>query len=198
LPILHRKEIADQEGCFSKLADKEFEHTFNTEFLNMIKEVKFKVCTIVIDKQAHKNTYVNPEHPYHYCLELLLERYVAYLGNVKGTGDVLAESRGGKEDLELKGEYEKFYEKGSQYQSLEKVQKHLTSKQIKMKKKSEKIEGLELADLLSVPTKLDVLQTYGQITLEENFNKQIIEALKGKYYCSPVFGNLKGYGKKLI
>jgi hypothetical protein len=38
--------------------------------------------------------------PYYYCLALLLERFTFFLEQRNAVGDVLAESRGGKEDME--------------------------------------------------------------------------------------------------
>ena len=39
---------------------------------------------------------------YHYCLALLLERFTFFLEQKQVRGDVMAESRGGKEDKRLK------------------------------------------------------------------------------------------------
>ena len=165
LPILHREEIAQKVGIFKLLANPETEVSFNAELLSLFREVDFTICCAVIDKQAHKDTYYNPTHPYHYCLEILLERYTDFLNKKNAIGDVMAESRGGTEDMKLKDEYSGFYQKGNEYRSKMLVQKVLTSKEIKMKKKTEMINGLELADLLAVPTKLDVLASYGKTTI---------------------------------
>lgn len=198
LPVLHREEIIAKTGAFKRLADPEIEARFNGELIAIFKEVDYTVCCAVIDKQSHKNTYVSPAHPYHYCLEILLERYTDFLNKKGAVGDVMAESRGGTEDLKLKDEYARFYANGNEYRKKALVQAVLTSKEIKMKKKSEMITGLEFADILAVPTKIDVLATYGKAVIGENFNKQIIDAIQTKYFRGGLFGKIKGYGKKLL
>ena len=47
--------------------------------------------------------------PYHYCLAVMLERYVLFLERTKGIGDIMAESRGGKEDNRLKDFPNKYF-----------------------------------------------------------------------------------------
>ena len=63
------------------------------------------VVTAVIDRFAHLGQYHQwAKDPYHYCLAVLIERYVMWLGS--RTGDVMAESRGRKEDMRLKEEFD--------------------------------------------------------------------------------------------
>lgn len=199
LPVLHRDDISKKIGVFKKLQDESFRTDFNQQILQLLKDLKFTICCVVIDKKDHKDTYNSPTHPYYYCFQLLLERYSGFLNKEKAIGDVLAESRGGIEDLELKTVYESFYDKGNSYRPRDLVQKVLTSRELKMKKKTEKIEGLELVDLLAIPTKLDVLATYRKTVLKENFNKNIIDVIQSKYHTSsgPII-QTKGYGKKIV
>ena len=197
LPAFHRAEIAQKLGCFRKLRDDEFRSMFDSVFLTFLNELDFTICCVVIDKQIHKNTYIHPAHPYHYCLTAMLERYVSFLDQRNATGDVMAEARGGNEDLELKEVYTTFYDKGTQYRKPPLIHRTLSSKELKMKRKIDNVSGLELADLLAIPTKLDVLSTYEKITLEENFNKQLIQGIQDKYFKN-WYGTVKGYGKKII
>jgi hypothetical protein len=41
---------------------------------------------------------MEPDHPYHYGLLALMERYCGWLDFNNATGDIMAESRGGKEE----------------------------------------------------------------------------------------------------
>lgn len=197
LPIFHRDEMTRRVGCFNKLLKKDFQEEFNIAYLSLLTEMDFTICCVVIDKEVHKNTYKTPDHPYHYCLATMLERYVDFLDKKDAVGDVMAESRGGEEDLALKQIYRDFYDKGTEYRRSPLVQRTLTSRELKMKRKSERVNGLELADLLAIPTKIDVLITYGKAELKENFSKRIIEAIQTKYYRNWL-GKVKGYGKKII
>jgi hypothetical protein len=197
LPVFHRDEMTRRLGCFKKLADDEFRGAFDAAFLGLLGELDFTICCVVIDKQVHRDTYKYPAHPYHYCLTTMLERYVNFLDTRSATGDVMAEARGGQEDMALKKVYADFYEAGTEYRRPVVVQRTLSSKELKMKRKVEQVNGLELADLLAIPTKLDVLSTYGKTALQDNFNKKIIDNVQGKYFKNWM-GTVKGYGKKII
>ena len=55
----------------------------------------------------------------------------------------MAESRGGKEDRRLKDSFERVYTSGSDFIAPEIFVVHLTSKQLKVKSKSNNIAGLQ-------------------------------------------------------
>lgn len=198
-PILHREEIMNKTGTFGKLNDPVIELKFNGQFLDLIENVDYCVCAVVIDKKSHLEKYQkSAEHPYHYCFKTMLERYLHFL-DTRGKGDVMAESRGKIEDLALKQVYQDFYLRGTYFCSSDHVQSHLTSHEIKIKNKDRGIAGLEIADLLSLPTKLDVLESYNVIPeLSENFNRTIVNKLQKKYCRGNNNQKIKGYGKKLL
>lgn len=199
LPILHRKDIVNKNGPFFKLNDPVIEKTFNRLLFTLLRDTDYSVCAVALDKKAHLERYQkSADHPYHYCLKVMIERYLHYL-ELRGKGDVLAESRGRAEDMELKQAYSDFYKRGSHFCTKEYVQSFLTSKEIKIKKKEKQISGLEIADLLSLATKLDVLSTYKQIPpLKTNFNKKIVKELQPKYCRGNNNRSMKGYGKKML
>lgn len=104
--ILHRAEIINKRGPFWRLRHSEKEKDFNEEFLTFLREMDYTVITVVIDKKAHVERYQEfAFHPYHYCLGAMLERYCGFLHFNNAKGDVLAESRGGSEDKQLKEAY---------------------------------------------------------------------------------------------
>jgi len=199
LPVLHREEIVNKKGVFARLNDAGFEKEFNEKFLDLIKNLDYRICAVVLDKKSHLERYQKSAfHPYHYCANVLLERYVFFLQENGYRGDVLAEARGKKEDHALKEEYKRFYENGTYFCKPAYVQQFLTSKEIKIKPKSKMFVGLEFADLLSLATKLDTLSCYGELTtLDDNFCKVVIESIQDKYRSS-TNGKTKGFGKKLI
>ncbi len=199
LPIFHREDIVAKRGHFKKLNDPLVEIEFNKELISLIRDLKFTICAIVLDKKSHLNVYQQSAlHPYHYCLTVLLERYTHFL-ETRGRGDVLAESRGEKEDNSLKEVYQDFYTQGTHFRSPTYVQKFLTSREIKIRKKTDFTGGLEFADLLELATKLDVLHTFGVLkSLNDNFAKIIINSIQDKYYKGGFYNKIDGYGKKLI
>lgn len=199
LPVLHREDIINKRGVFSKLNDAVVEKQFNEVFLSLLKDMEYAICVVVLDKKTHLKRYQKSAfHPYHYCMNVLLERYTFYLQENSVKGDVLAEARGKKEDQTLKEEYKRFYEGGTYFCKPHSIQQFLTSKEIKIKPKSKMFIGLEFADLLSLATKLDALNCYGVLpTLTDNFCKIIIDNIQNKYRSSSS-GITKGFGKKLI
>lgn len=200
MPILHRDDIFNKRGCFAKLKDPLIREEWDRDFLSLLDTIDFCICGIVLDKKNHLKKYKTfAKHPYHYCLDVLLERYVFFLSENNAIGDVVAESRGKKEDYALKVEYRAFYEKGTQFINHKRIQKYLSSKEIKIKPKGKGFWGLELADLIALAVKLDVLYYYNVIPeLDDNFTKVIIDTIQGKYRRDIKSGKIVGCGKKLI
>ena len=87
----------------------------------------------------------------------MLERYCRFLNTIHATGDVLAESRGGSEDRQLKEAYKAVYNSGTQLRSPAYFQKTLTSHEIKIKPKTANIAGLQISDVLAYPGKQELL-----------------------------------------
>ena len=124
---------------------------------------------------------------------MILERYTFFLEQVNATGDVMAESRGGKEDIRLKKSFSGLWEKGTEYVDPVRIQRVLTSKQLKVKPKSNNIAGLQLCDLIAHPGRNEILFENNMIDGPiAPFALQVIEILRDKYYQS----DLKVYGKK--
>jgi len=200
LVVLHRDEIVNKQGPFTILEDKEINEKFNEKLLSLFQETSFVLCGVVLDKKSHLEKYkTSALHPYHYCLNVILERYVFYLGEVDGIGDVMSEARGKNEDRALKNAYNSFYHNGTWYCDSNCVQRRLTSNDIKLRDKKNTTEGLELADLLVLAIKFFILQEFGKLpTLSDNFTKIIIENIKSKFRKNPSSQRIKGFGIKLI
>ena len=97
--IFHRKEMVNYRFPFDSLKNEKNREKFDNELLTILHRWLYIVISVCIDKKAHKETYTTWRYdPYHYCMALLMERYIFYLEQIKSVGDVLAESRGGKED----------------------------------------------------------------------------------------------------
>lgn len=108
--IFHRKELVNKKYPFHSLRDLEVEKKFNLEFLDFLERTIFFVLTVVMDKLEFCQQYtVWRKDPYHYCLEVLVERFVLHLQSIGAVGDVMAESRRGKEDIRLKDAFHNLY-----------------------------------------------------------------------------------------
>lgn len=181
--ILHRKELLNAKPPFEALKNHGVRARFDQELLGFLRTWKYSVITVCLDKLKHRENYSTWRyHPYHYCLAVLLERYVFFLNRNKGKGDVLAESRGGKEDRTLKDSFSRLYRNGTDFVGPEQFQNSLTSKQLKVKLKANNIAGLQLADLIAHPSRNEILHEQNLLNRElPPFGKKIIEILKGKY-----------------
>lgn len=194
--ILHRKEILNAKHPFEILRDQEARNRFDHEILLLIENCKYTVISVCLDKKSHKDTYqVWRYDPYHYCLAIMLERFTFFLEQTHATGDVMAESRGGKEDIRLKKSFLKLWLDGTEYLSPGRFHNVLTSKQLKVKLKANNISGLQLADIIAHPSRNEILH---ENKLFERpippFGEKIITILQNKYYQH----DGKIFGKKFI
>jgi len=194
--FLHRKEIVNAKPPFQNLRKDETRQRFDIKLLTLLNDWDYKVITVCIDKKSHLETYsVWRYDPYHYCMEVLLERYIFFLDRASSCGDVMAESRGGKEDMRLKRTFSRLYQKGTNYIPPERFSQRLTSCQLKVKNKANNIAGLQLADLIAHPSRNEILKENGHCNKPlAIFGKKIKKILKDKYYQL----NNQIYGKKMI
>ncbi len=181
--ILHREDIYWRRGPFGVLKDPERNAKWEEDFIEFVKTTQFRLLTVVLNKKSHIERYGGMAiHPYYMCMTLLLERYRGCLMYVKAKGDVLAESRGGTEDLGLKEMYRRIWRQGTFYISAQEFQKVLTTRELKVKRKEGNSAGLQLADLLAHPSKCDILAEHEKITLKEgSFSERLIGSFMDKY-----------------
>ena len=196
--VLHRKEIVNKKPPFDVLRDRKTEIKFNDELLTLLEDWDYTVFSVLIDKKEHQEKYkVWQFEPYHYCLQVLLERYILWLEENEGVGDVLAESRGGKQDMRLKKSFNNLFNTGTDYISSMRFKFKLTSCQLKIKPKSNNISGLQLADILAHPSYKYILAFKARRAMEDNFGKKIVDILtKNKYYRRKSNNQIQGYGIK--
>jgi len=197
--VLHRKELVNKKPPFAALADPAIEHAFNNEFLGRLRAWKYTVVTVIIDKLQHMEQYQAWRYdPYHYCLKVLIERYVLWLQTENGIGDVLAESRGGREDKRLKDSFERVYEEGSEWVLPALIQARLTSRQLKVKPKANNIAGLQLADLIAHASFRAAMSRRNGEPLPDNFGGQIAQILVDSKYHRNRSGRIDGWGIKWL
>jgi len=198
--ILHRSDIVNRRGPFSVLKDEERHAAYNEDVLSALARWNYTVVSALIDKLALREQYsVWQYDPYHYCLRVLLERYSLMLHEFSGRGDVMAESRGGREDMRLKKSYTRIYNEGSGQIESQRLRETITSHELKVKQKSKNISGLQLADLIAHPSRRHMLRDYMQIKYDrEVFGDHIIEILVESKYRRSRTGKIEGYGIKVL
>jgi len=193
--ILHRKELVNRRGPFVSLRDPAVNAAFDRELLDLMRGWHFTVISVCLVKRQNRERYTVWQYdPYHYCLAVLLERYVYFLNRRGVHGDVIAESRGGKEDRRLKESFARLCERGSDYVDAAPIGRALTSGQLKVKQKSNDLAGLQRADLVAHPSRNEVLNENGHPMTIAPFAAKVIAVLQGKY-------DQRGdrvFGKKLL
>lgn len=181
--VLHRKELVNQKPPFQALRNMEIEYAFNQDLLRHLRDWEYCIITVCIDKKSHVETYSAwRRNPYHYCLSVLLERFNFWLNRKNASGDVMAESRGGREDKRLKKEFRSLWENGTYFVEPSQFQKSLTSRELKVKPKTANITGLQLADLIAHPSRSEILYEQSLLGRElGTFASQIVTILADKY-----------------
>jgi len=193
--IFHRKEMFNNRHPFEALSDTGIRESFDNDLLHL-KDWQYTVFSVCLDKKKHKETYsVWRFDPYHYCLAVLLERFVFFLKRNGASGDAMAESRGGKDDMRLKDSFGRLWGKGTDFVAPEQFQACLTSRQLKVKTKANNIAGLQLCDLIAHSSRNEILREQSLFTGRVlSFGEKVIKILESKYD----FEGQRCFGKKFI
>jgi Protein of unknown function (DUF3800) len=198
--ILHRKELVNKSHPFKALTNPEIEKAFNEELLQLLASWDYTVIAVIIDKQELNTNYSQSwkQDPYHYCQEILLERFRLFLDIKDTVGDVMIESRGGHEDMRLKKSFRRLMDNGTQFLSVEELAKRITSKELKVKSKGANISGLQIADLLAHSVRRYAFKTIFQLddgkqTFSDLINKILINNKFFRYK-----DKIEGYGIKKL
>ncbi len=197
--ILHRKELSRQKYPFNVLQDPIVKHRFDEGIISLITKWDYTVITVTIDKLMHLNKYATWQvNPYHYCLRIMLERYVKWLATAQSCGDVMAEARGGKEDRMLNSSFEKLICIGTNYMHPQAFQRRITSKKLKLKPKKDNVSGLQIADLLAHPSYRAMKMMVEGNPLPDDFGTKIYNILNSSKYHRSHSGVIEGYGRKWL
>lgn len=199
--ILHRREMVRGKPPFQALKNDPFlAMEFERRWLELIGTSPFLAVGGAIDKDAHVKKYVVWQHdPYHYCLEILVERYVKWLTRHGFVGDVVIEARSKFADKRLKKAYQRLYQNGNNAINAAQAQKVLLSRELKFFRKNDDVAALQLADSLAHP----VLRYMKTIHLNEapavGFGAQLVDLLiRSKLARQPKTGVIQGWGLKWL
>jgi hypothetical protein len=197
--ILHRREVMNRTPPFDVLKDGRLSQAFDAAILALIGEAQYKVFTVVIDKLEHRNRYqVWRFHPYHYCMTVLLERCVQFLRRCGQVGDVVFESRGKKENMQLEDSYKRVRKNGTDNVALKIFQERLTSNELKLRPKAANISGLQLADIIANPCWRDLICKHTKQEMTAEFSKKIMEIIRNDKYLRRSDGYIPGWGTKWL
>ena len=197
--ILHRKELVNRSWPFTVLRDPGKEEAFNADLLFVLEHLDYRVLTATIDKLEHLNRYeVWRYHPYHYCQEVLIERYAWWLNRRRATGDIFAESRGRREDRQLKNAARFIFRHGTSFLSREECQRALIGEDLKLYRKSADVAGLQLADLIAHPSFKRMMARRAKQPLPSTFGGRVASILEASKYDRSPRGTIDGWGCKWL
>lgn len=127
-----------------------------------------------------------------------MERYVLWLQSANSFGDVMAESRGKKDNKKLSESYTRLYERGTEYVSARMFQRRLSTKELKIREKSANIPGLQLADLIANPSMRSLICEKLNQPMTAEFGGRVVAVLKKNKYRRKFDGIISGVGTKWL
>ncbi|MBM4038582.1 MAG: DUF3800 domain-containing protein [Planctomycetes bacterium] len=197
--LLHRKDIIDRKGPFKSLREPDADRAFGEDLLRVVAEARFAMVMVIVDKALLRSLYPIPLNPYTEGFGVLLQRYCGFLNHANRRGDVMAESRGRKEDELVKNVYRDTYARGDLQHKAEFYQRVLTTKELKLERKPPNISGLQLADILANPLRQAILADRGLCQTEvSSFGRRLATAVEAKFCRDPYTGSVEGYGKLFV
>lgn len=196
--VLHCEDIKRAKKGFEVLGPVPDRQRFDRALLRMFETWEYTVFSALLDKQKLVDAYGRTRYDaYHYALEVLLDGYVVWLEGRDGLGDVLAESRGGTDDLRLKAAFRRLWHDGTGHLDPDRVQARLTSPEIKIRRKAPGLAGLQLTDLLAHPSFASMRATVEGAEMQSVFGRQVVAILDASKYHA-VDGVVDGNGRRWL
>ena len=193
--ILHRKELVNRRGPFVSLRDPAVNAAFDRELLGLMRSGTTRSSRSASTSRrigrstpSGSTTHITTASPC--CWSATSTSSIG----VAMRGDVIAESRGGKEDRRLKDSFARLCEKGSGYADAGQMSGALTSRQLKVKQKSNNLAGLQLADLVAHPSRNEILNENGHAMTIAPVRRQGDRRSAGQ--VRPAGGRV--FGKKML
>lgn len=148
--VLHTADLIRKKNDFACLQDDELRGRFLTALTAMMEELEYEVVACAIRTDQHVAKYGrNAADPYHYSLDVLVERFVLDIGPVVNGGIIFAEKRRPDLDQELEQAWQRLRARGTSYASRQQIDERIIDLSLKDKKLN--IAGMQLADLVVSP-----------------------------------------------
>ncbi|MEN9753757.1 MAG: hypothetical protein RLZ07_139 [Pseudomonadota bacterium] len=195
--IFHRKEILGFKGPYQVLRDEIKKELFDRAILRLISSTEYTAITALIDKQwMMRQGHWERMHPYHYLMEIMVEKYTQFLVRKNDFGDIMPESRGQKDNL-LQSAFDDVRQRGCAFVNADLIRSRIRAQSLKFRTKKDNISGLQLCDLLAHPSHMFVRKRMGHDVNLGAFAEKVSDILnQTKYDRSPWNGKIVGYGIK--
>ena len=107
--VLVRQKIIQKKDDFGVLQYQETASQWEGKLLRFFETHTSQIITVVLDKKVYLHSGLqSSQGPYGYCINALTDVYAQWLNRVEGTGDVMAETRGKREDQELRNDFHRY------------------------------------------------------------------------------------------
>lgn len=147
--VLHTVDMRNGGGDYAFLADPVLRTGFYSDLNALLQAWDYKVIGCVIDKLRYVARYAYPADPYHYSLDILVERFCWELGAQLDAGFICAEKRGDDLDRALMEAWENLRTHGTQHCGPKRIDNRIIGLDLRDKKPN--LAGLQLADLVVTP-----------------------------------------------
>lgn len=148
--ILHTADMVRNRNGFEGLANPEFRARFYAGLNSLLSELQYRIIACVIKKDVHLERYgVLARDPYHFGLEVLVERLCYEVGNDHRAGMIVAEKRNRFLDRQLKLAWLTLKTGGTRF--VQAVQVAHRIRGMALRGKEANIAGLQIADLVVTP-----------------------------------------------
>lgn len=197
--VLHRSDYLAAKGDFHPLAVPANHNAFVADLEAYLRATAHCAITVVLDKEAMlRKAYWTNKEPYHYCAEVMVEKFVQYLERVDGVGDVFAESRKDKKNAALQRAFTSACENGTRYCDRDRIAKRLTTFQIKFRVKRDNTTGIQIADTYAKPSFDRIMFHRDKNHPRQPFSERIGALLHDRKYDRSQWGMCWGYGMKYL
>lgn len=197
--VFHRTDIVSKKKAFGALVDADTRARFDDGIIEIFRKTSCAVITVVIDKRAMMTqSHWNQKHPYHYLMEILVEKYVQFLKRQNTTGDIMPEMRRGRQDKELQKAFLDVRAAGTYYVHRSLISERLPAKNLKFRAKSDNVAGLQICDLFAHPSYIYVRKKKGHAVTIGPFAGRVIDVLVKEKYDRSWNGRIDGYGIKYL
>lgn len=198
--IFHRTDIVQRKRAFGALNNPETRARFDARVFEIIEGHDYVVISALLDKLGMMNQphWAN-QHPYHYLMEIIVEKYTQFLERKNDVGDIMPEGRKGKKDDALQRAFDEVVARGTRYVGSDRMQARLSSKTLKVRYKPNNIAGLQLCDLVAHPSHMFIRERMRHQINMGDFCLRVRRALiASKYDRSERRGQIVGYGCKWL
>ncbi len=197
--VLHRKKILKASGPFATLQEPARRAIFDSRIMTIKQETPYRVITALLDKRAMlRKHHWRSRHPYHFLMEVLVEKFVQFLERHQAIGDIMPESRMGKKDENLQKAFIDARDRGTYYVSQDRIRRRLPSCHLKFRRKQDNIAGLQLADLLAHPSHMVIREMMGHDVALGPYCQRVKNLLLHEKYDRSEKGRILGYGVKWL